>query len=230
MNTFFQFIAMFFYSKNKVRKNPSFRYYKVFKCLADRAIALAALIICFPLLLVVSILIQLLIGSPIFFLQERAGYLGKPFWIIKFRTMQNTKDSSNRFIQDSDRLTTFGKLLRKFSIDELPELINIIRGEMSFIGPRPLIIQYLPFYSKQEAKRHNVIPGISGWAQINGRNAISWEKKFDLDLWYVENQSFWLDLRIFIVTFIKVIHPSGVQASDNITMPSLKDLRYKGDE
>jgi lipopolysaccharide/colanic/teichoic acid biosynthesis glycosyltransferase len=154
----------------------------------------------------------------VLFRQQRPGYRGKPFWLLKFRTMSNTSDACGSLLPDAQRLTPFGSLLRATSIDELPELINILRGEMSFIGPRPLLMQYLPLYSHEQARRHEVRPGITGWAQINGRNAISWEEKFRLDVWYVDHQSFWLDLRIFLLTIWKVIRRQGISAAGEATM------------
>ena len=147
-----------------------------------------------------ALLVRLSLGSPVLFRQERPGYLGKPFWLLKFRTMTNACDSSGALLPDSQRLSPLGRWLRSTSIDELPALFNILRGEMSFIGPRPLLMQYLPLYSPQQARRHHVMPGFSGWAQVNGRNAISWAAKFRLDVWYVDNQSIGIDLWIFLLT------------------------------
>jgi lipopolysaccharide/colanic/teichoic acid biosynthesis glycosyltransferase len=158
-------------------------------------------------------------GSPVLFRQQRPGYRAQPFQLLKFRTMTNQRDASGALLPDAQRLTPFGRLLRSTSIDELPELINILRGEMSFIGPRPLLMQYLPLYSPEQARRHDVKPGFSGWAQINGRNSLSWEAKFRLDVWYVDHQSFWLDLRIFLVTIWKVIRREGISAAGEATMP-----------
>ena len=192
--------------------------YRHFKGLADRVAALLALLLLSPLLLVVALLVRWRLGSPVLFRQQRPGYRGRPFWLLKLRTMTNARDASGILLPDSQRLTPFGRWLRSTSIDELPELINILRGEMSFIGPRPLLMQYLPLYSSQQARRHDVKPGFSGWAQINGRNAISWEEKFRLDVWYVEQQSFLLDLRIFLLTIWKVIRREGISAAGEATM------------
>ena len=192
--------------------------YALLKGLADRVAALVILVLISPLLLLVALLVRWRLGSPFLFRQQRPGYLGKVFWLLKFRTMTNARDDSGALLPDAQRLTPFGRWLRATSIDELPELINILRGEMSFIGPRPLLMQYLPLYSPQQARRHHVKPGFSGWAQINGRNAISWEEKFRLDVWYVDHQSFWLDLRIFLLTIWKVICREGISAAGEATM------------
>ncbi len=192
--------------------------YALFKGLADRALALVILLLLFPLLIVIAVLVRWRLGAPVLFRQQRPGYLGLPFWLLKFRTMTNTRDASGALLPDAHRLTPFGRWLRTTSIDELPELINILRGEMSFIGPRPLLMQYLPLYSFEQARRHDAKPGLSGWAQINGRNAISWEEKFNFDLWYVDHQNFLLDVRIFLVTLWKVIRRKGISSSGEATM------------
>jgi lipopolysaccharide/colanic/teichoic acid biosynthesis glycosyltransferase len=171
-----------------------------------------------PLLIIVSVLTRLRFGSPVLFRQQRPGYGGQPFWLLKFRTMTNARDASGALLQDAQRLTPFGRWLRSTSIDELPGLINILRGEMSLIGPRPLLMQYLPLYTSEQARRHDVKPGFSGWAQINGRNALSWEEKFRLDVWYVDHQNFWLDLRIFLITIWKVLRREGISAAGEATM------------
>ena len=194
--------------------------YALFKELSDRLLALLSLIMLSPFLLLIYLLVRLFLGTPVLFRQQRPGHRGKPFWLLKFRTMTSARDSSNCLLPDSDRLINIGRLLRSTSVDELPELINILRGEMSFIGPRPLLMQYLPLYSPQQARRHDVKPGISGWAQVNGRNTISWEKKFQLDTWYVDHQSFLLDLRIFWLTIIKVIQRQGVEPNAGKAMPA----------
>lgn len=157
-------------------------------------------------------------GSVIFQL-NRPGQFGKPFLMYKFRTMTNARNSDGELLSDGERITKFGSFLRKTSLDELPELFNILKGEMSLVGPRPLLMEYLPLYNEAQKKRHNVLPGITGWAQVNGRNAISWEEKFKLDVWYVENQSFWLDVRILWMTIKKVIMREGVSADNHATMP-----------
>jgi sugar transferase EpsL len=189
------------------------------KSFVDRVAALLALVLLSPLLAGVFVLVCLRLGSPVLFLQQRPGYRARPFWLLKFRTMTNQRDASGALLPDAQRLTPFGRWLRATTIDELPALINILRGEMSFIGPRPLLMQYLPLYSPVQARRHDVKPGFSGWAQINGRNALSWEEKFRLDVWYVDHQSFWLDLRILLLTILKVIRREGISADGEATMP-----------
>jgi len=196
----------------------SYRYF-VIKGLADRFFACLALLLLLPLLVLVSLLVRWRLGAPILFRQQRPGYRAKSFWLLKFRTMTNQRDAFGDLFPDAERLTPFGRWLRATSIDELPELVNILRGEMSFIGPRPLLMQYLPHYSPEQARRHEVKPGFSGWAQINGRNALSWEDKFRFDVWYVDRQSFLLDLRIFLITIWKVIRREGISADGEATMP-----------
>ena len=166
--------------------------YKLFKDLSDRITALLAILLLSPLFLIVFLLVRYVIGTPVFFLQQRPGYRCRPFKLIKFRSMTDSRDSNGALLPDAQRLTPLGRWLRGTSIDELPALINILRGEMSFIGPRPLLMQYLPLYSPEQARRHDVKPGFSGWAQINGRNAISWDEKFRLDVLYVDNYGFFL--------------------------------------
>jgi lipopolysaccharide/colanic/teichoic acid biosynthesis glycosyltransferase len=197
---------------------PRQQAYDLFKCLADCGAALVALLLLSPLLVVVALLVRWRLGTPVLFLQQRPGYRGQPFWLLKFRTMTNASDASGYLLPDAQRLTPLGRWLRAASIDELPSLINILRGEMSFIGPRPLLMQYLPLYSPEQARRHDVKPGFSGWAQINGRNALSWEEKFRLDVWYVDHQTFWLDIRIFLLTIWKVIRREGISAAGEVTM------------
>ena len=189
------------------------------KSFADRVVALLALLFLFPVLAAVILLVRWRLGSPVLFRQLRPGYRARPFQLLKFRTMTNARDASGALLPDAERLTPLGRWLRATSIDELPALINILRGEMSFIGPRPLLIQYLSLYSPEQASRHDVKPGFSGWAQINGRNGLSWDEKFRLDVWYVYHQSFWLDLRIFLVTIWKVIRREGISAAGEATMP-----------
>ena len=192
--------------------------YAIFKILADRLAALIALVLLSPLLVAVALLVNWQLGAPVLFRQQRPGYRGKPFGLLKFRTMTNHRDANGELLPDAQRLTPFGRWLRSSSIDELPSLLNILRGEMSFIGPRPLLMQYLPLYSPEQARRHDVKPGFSGWAQINGRNAITWEEKFRLDVWYVDHQSFWLDLQIFVITIWKVLRREGISAGGEATM------------
>jgi lipopolysaccharide/colanic/teichoic acid biosynthesis glycosyltransferase len=169
--------------------------------------------------IVVSLLTQLTIGSPTYFTQLRPGLRGKPFRIVKFRTMTNAFDSEGNPLPDAQRLTRFGRFLRSTSLDELPELWNVLRGDMSLVGPRPLLMEYLPLYTSQQLRRHDVRPGITGWAQVNGRNSISWEEKFTLDLWYVEHRSFALDSRILLLTLGRVLRRQGISARSEPTMP-----------
>ncbi|NRA73966.1 MAG: sugar transferase [Rickettsiales bacterium] len=185
----------------------------------DFFVSLFLLILFLPLMGIISVLIYFKLGLPIFFKQPRSGLNGKLFMMYKFRTMQNKYDQNGQLLSDSKRLTKFGKFLRKYSLDELPELFNVMKGDMSLVGPRPLLMEYLPLYSKQQARRHEVKPGVTGWAQVNGRNSISWQEKLKLDVWYVNNQSFKLDLKIIFITFFKVIKGAGVNTNDGTTMP-----------
>lgn len=193
-------------------------FYLAIKSFFDRLSAFVLLIVLSPFLFVIAFLVYWYFGTPVLYLQKRSGFKKRPFLLIKFRTMTNERCSSGELLPDVRRLTAFGSWLRATSIDELPELVNILCGDMSFIGPRPLLMQYLPLYSSEQARRHDVKPGLSGWAQINGRNAISWEEKFRFDVWYVDHQSFWLDLRIFLITFGKVIRREGISAAGEATM------------
>ena len=174
------------------------------KRVLDITVLLSVLIIVVPAIAVLVLLVSLNLGRPVLFLQQRPGLNGKPFTIIKFRTMRNAVDGKGNALPDAERLTNFGKFLRSSSLDELPTLGNVLKGDMSLVGPRPLLMEYLPLYSEEQQRRHEVRPGITGWAQINGRNAISWEDKFKLDVWYVDNQSFWLDIKILLLTIKKV--------------------------
>ena len=171
-----------------------------------------------PILVLVALMVRWKLGAPVFFRQQRPGMSGKPFHLIKFRSMTDERDAEGNLLPDADRLPAFGQWLRSTSLDELPELLNILKGEMSFVGPRPLLMRYLPLYSKEQARRHEAIPGVTGWAQVNGRNALSWEEKFKLDVWYVDNQSFALDLKIILLTFIAVLLRKGVNQSGSKTM------------
>jgi len=198
--------------------------YRYLKALADPMAALLALLLIFPLLLVVALLVRWRLGAPVLLRQQRPGYCGKPFCLLKFRTMTNSRDISGALLPDAQRLNPFGRWLRSTSIDEFPGLLNILRGEMSFIGPRPLLMQYLTIYSVEQTRRHNVKPGFSGWAQINGRNALSWEEKFRLDVWYVDHQGFWLDLRIFLITIWKVLRREGISAAGEATMAAFTGI------
>ena len=176
-----------------------------------------ALLLLWPVLLVLFILVRLKLGSPALFCQQRPGLHGRPFMMIKFRTMLDALDMHGEPLPDDVRLTRFGRLLRATSLDELPELWNVFKGDMSLVGPRPLLMEYLPLYSAEQARRHDVRPGITGWAQINGRNALSWKQKFELDTWYVDNWSFWLDIRILLLTVRKVLVREGISAEGQVT-------------
>jgi len=183
----------------------------------DLALIIPGVILISPLLALTALLVRLFHGAPILFNQIRPGYKGKPFRVYKFRTMTNETDAQGNLLPDEDRLTLFGKFLRSSSIDELPELYNVLRGEMSLIGPRPLLMQYLDRYTPQQARRMDVLPGITGWAQVNGRNNVSWEIKFELDVWYVDHWSLWLDTQILFKTFEKVITREGINQPGNAT-------------
>lgn len=188
------------------------------KRLCDIIVALGGIIILSPVLLVCMILIKWKLGSPIFFKQRRIGKNNKEFEIIKFRTMKDSLDKDGNLLPDEERMTKLGMTLRSLSLDELPELINILKGEMSLIGPRPLLVKYLPLYDDKQIKRHDVTPGLTGWAQVNGRNSLSWCEKFELDVWYVENWSLYLDVKIFFLTFYKVFKREGISQEGQATM------------
>ena len=188
------------------------------KSIFDKTLALFLIILFSPIYIVVSLLIFFKMGSPILFRQKRPGYKEKIFGIYKFRTMTNEKDEFGNLLPDDKRLVGIGKFTRSTSLDELPQLFNVLKGEMSFVGPRPLLEEYLPLYNEKQKRRHDVKPGITGWAQVNGRNAISWEQKFDYDVWYVDNQSFWLDIKILWLTFLKVVKRSDISSSTSSTM------------
>lgn len=182
-------------------------------------LALLGLFFLAPVFAVICLVIRIKMGSPIFYKQNRIGLNGKPFVLLKFRSMLNLNDStSSKFKNEKDRITAVGRFLRSTSLDELPQLLNILKGDMSFVGPRPLLPEYLPLYNSHQSRRHRVRPGLTGWAQINGRNAQTWEQRFDLDVWYVENQTFWLDLKIFCLTFERVLKRDGVNTNDNELM------------
>ncbi|MCL0033826.1 sugar transferase [Thermodesulfovibrionales bacterium] len=183
----------------------------------DLAIAISSVIILSPLLVFIGLLVRMKIGSPVLFEQVRPGLHGKPFTVYKFRTMTDKRDEEGNLLPDKERLTSFGQFLRRTSIDELPGLLNVIKGEMSLVGPRPLLMQYLDRYTPEQARRHEVKPGLTGWAQVNGRNAISWEEKFALDVWYVDNQSLWLDLKILALTIWKIIKSEGINQPGQAT-------------
>lgn len=190
----------------------------VIKRLFDIVCALGGLIILSPVLIICALLIRVNLGSPIFFRQKRIGKDNKEFEMIKFRSMKDAFDKNGNALPDEERMTKLGKVLRSLSLDELPELINILKGDMSLIGPRPLLVQYLPLYNERQIKRHYVTPGLTGWAQVNGRNSLSWSEKFELDVWYVENWSLWLDVKIFFMTFYKVFKREGISQEGQATM------------
>ena len=192
----------------------------------DLITAVSVLVILSPLLIIIGILLRLRFNSPTLFRQLRPGFHGQPFTIYKFRTMTNERDEDENLLPDRERLTALGRFLRKTSIDELPELFNVIKGEMSIVGPRPLLMQYLDRYTPEHARRHDVKPGITGWAQINGRNTISWEDKFKLDVWYVDHQSLWLDLKIIALTIWKVLKLEGINQAGQATAEEFKPKIY----
>ena len=200
------------------------------KRLLDIVIASIALILLSPLYAYVAYKVKKNLGSPVLFRQVRPGLHGKPFEMIKFRTMKDALDEQGNPLPDSERLTPFGKMLRSTSLDEMPELWNVIKGDMSVVGPRPLLMEYLPLYNKEQAKRHDVRPGMTGHAQVNGRNAISWEEKFKLDTWYVENQSIWLDFKIMLKTVQKVIAKDDISAEGEATMTRFIGSKHKDKE
>lgn len=194
-------------------------YKKKIKRALDFCIAFIALLVIFPILLIITILLYCVNkGAGAFFFQKRPGKNGRIFKVIKYKTMTDAHDQNGNLLPDEERLTTVGKLVRSTSIDELPQLINVLKGDMALIGPRPLLVQYLPLYSKEQARRHEVRPGITGWAQCNGRNAISWTKKFELDVWYVDHCSLWLDVKIVFMTIKKVFVREGISSDTSATM------------
>ncbi|AQY51977.1 hypothetical protein UE46_13705 [Listeria weihenstephanensis] len=192
----------------------------------DRCLAIVMLLLLAPLLLVIAVLVWVKLDRKIIFSQERVGLHEKIFKIYKFKTMTDERDAEGQLLPDNERLHPFGNTLRKLSLDELPQLINVIKGDMNFIGPRPLLKEYLAFYSEEEKKRHDTKPGLSGWAQVNGRNSISWQEKFQLDLYYVENQSLKLDMRIYKKTILKVIRRENVNTSEQVTMERLDEIKH----
>jgi len=200
---------------------------KTMKRLFDLISSFIGLLFLLPVIVLIVLLVRLKIGSPIFFKQARPGLNGEIFNMYKFRTMTNECDKNGVLKPDSVRLTKFGKFLRSTSLDELPGLWSALKGDMSLVGPRPLLVEYLPLYSEKQSRRHEVRPGITGWAQVNGRNAISWDEKFDLDVWYVDNQSIWLDTKILWLTVKKVITRDGISSNNNATMPAFTG---KGDK
>jgi sugar transferase EpsL len=198
-------------------KPPTF-YRNAGKRFFDLLLTVPALILLSPVLAALILFVRLRLGTPVFFRQLRPGLHGKPFIMVKFRTMTDARDASGVLLPDADRLTRFGKFLRSASLDELPEFWNVVKGEMSLVGPRPLLMQYLDRYTPEQARRHEARPGVTGWAQVNGRNAISWEQKFAYDVWYVDNRSFWLDLKILWLTVRKVLRSEGVSQAGQATM------------
>ena len=205
-------------------------YAKYIKRILDFILSLIALIVLSPVLLVVAILVRIKLGSPIIFKQQRPGKDEKIFTLYKFRTMTDKKDEKGNLLPDSERLTKFGKVLRSTSLDELPELVNIIKGDMSIVGPRPLLVEYLPYYTEEEKHRHDVRPGLTGLAQVNGRNALTWEEKFKLDIKYTKDITVLNDFKIVCETVYKVIKRDGISQSENVTMQNLKEERSKRSE
>ena len=197
------------------------KYCKV-KNILDKLLALSLIILLLPIYIMLNLLILIKMGRPILFRQRRPGSRGEIFGIYKFRTMTNDIDKDGNLLPDEQRLVGVGKFIRSTSLDELPQLFNVLKGEMSFVGPRPLLIEYLELYNDEQKRRHDVKPGITGWAQVNGRNAISWEQKFKYDVWYVDNQSFSLDVKILWMTFLKVIKRSDISSSTSVTVEKFK--------
>jgi lipopolysaccharide/colanic/teichoic acid biosynthesis glycosyltransferase len=203
--------------------------YRAFgKRLLDLILTICALILLAPLFALVAILVRIKLGSPVVFRQPRPGLRGAPFILLKFRTMNDDRDAQGHPLPDAQRLTRFGRFLRSSSLDELPELINVLRRDMSLVGPRPLLMKYLELYTPEQLRRHEALPGITGWAQINGRNVISWEQKFALDVWYVDQQSFWLDLKILALTALKIILREGITEPGHATAQEFKGTMRKG--
>jgi len=192
------------------------------KRLFDLVVAVIGLGLVWPLLLLLVLMVRIKLGSPVLFRQQRPGLHAKPFYIYKFRTMTDARDCHAELLPDAERLTPFGCFLRKFSLDELPQLYNVLKGDLSLVGPRALLMEYLPLYSQEQARRHDVKPGITGWAQVNGRNAISWDEKFAYDVWYVNHHSFPLDMRILWMTLLKVICSEGVSHAGHVTIEKFK--------
>ncbi len=188
------------------------------KCIFDISFAFLLIILFLPFISLIALLVRFKLGSPVLFKQIRPGLNGNPFILYKFRTMVNKYNKTNQLLPDEDRITHFGLFLRSTSLDELPTIFNVIKGEMSIVGPRPLLMEYLPLYNHEQARRHEVKPGVTGWAQVNGRNAISWDDKFKLDVWYVDNRSFWLDIKILWMTIMNVIKREGISQKGRATM------------
>jgi sugar transferase EpsL len=198
------------------------------KRLFDVVLIILGLFVLLPVIGVLALLVRLRLGTPVFFRQTRPGLHGKPFTIYKFRTMINRCDENGKLLPDKDRLTSFGKFLRSTSLDELPELFNVLKGDMSLVGPRPLLMQYLERYTPEQMRRHEVKPGITGWAQVNGRNALTWEEKFTLDVWYVDHWSLWLDMKILFLTLWKIVKREGISHPGQATMQEFRGRREEG--
>lgn len=196
----------------------------------DFCVSLGLLLLLLPLLLVLCLVSLIKLGWPVFFLQQRPGLNGRIFRIVKFRTMTNARGADGVLLPDAERLTAYGHFLRSRSLDELPELINVLKGDMSLVGPRPLLVRYLERYTPEQARRHEVRPGITGWAQVKGRNELSWEEKFELDVWYVDNRSFWLDLKIIFMTLGMVLSRKGISAEGEATMPEFRGSTQQNHE
>lgn len=197
------------------------------KWIADRVVAAIAVIVLSPVIITLAITVFFRMGSPVLFSHLRPGKNGRIFMLYKFRTMTNQRNAGGELLSDAQRLTAFGGFLRKFSLDELPQLWNVLKGDISFVGPRPLLVEYLDRYTPEQARRHEVQPGITGWAQVNGRNAISWEEKFKLDVWYVDHWSLWLDLKILLLTIWKVIRQEGISQQGHVTPEKFKGMSQK---
>lgn len=193
---------------------------RALKRVLDLGGAIFGLVLLSPVMLAVAVAVRVTLGKPVLLRQERAGYRGQPFMLVKFRTMRDARDPSGRLLPDTERMTILGRFLRGTSLDELPELLNVLKGEMSLVGPRPLLMDYLPLYTPEQARRHRVLPGITGWAQVKGRNSLSWEERFNLDVWYVDHWTLWLDLRILLLTVWKVLKQEGIHAAGHATMPT----------
>ena len=199
------------------------------KRVIDVAVSLSALFVLLPLMIGISILVRWQLGGPVLFRQQRAGLHGAPFSLVKFRTMFDEYDTNGENLNDAERLTRFGRMLRATSLDELPELWNVLRGDISLVGPRPLLMEYLPLYSTEQMRRHDVLSGVTGWAQVNGRNSLSWEDRFALDIWYVDNHSFWLDTKIMFLTIRQVFRRDGISAAGEATMPRFTGSKATGE-
>ena len=204
---------------------------KIKRCF-DFIVSLIAIIVFSLFMIITAFIVRFKLGSPVIFKQQRPGLHGKPFYVYKYRTMTDKRDKNGELLPDNVRLTKTGKIIRKLSLDELPQLFNVLKGDISLVGPRPLLMEYLPLYTKEQARRYEVKPGITGWAQVNGRNAISWEQKFDLDVWYVDHQSFWLDIKILFLTVLKVFKSEGINQDGQATMEKFKgsDERKAGND